>query len=207
MLNLHHEKYAAPHRISRNPSRLCNCAGLGAFIAAFEPARVGEGRIIPPHRSVRFNSDITHNDGLLAASISRRDGIGYDMAVAAINENVIKIKTVLANGETLEVGRVGKLSASQNGALLFCPENDNIASLRFRGLPEVVTARNDENVVFDNEVEVDSKPGNIVYIPIHKAIIRVAAAIAILFGVGILCSTPNIIDDTTIMASLNPGQP
>lgn len=179
--------------------------GLGAFIAAFEPARVEEGRIIPPRRSVRFNSDITHNDGLLAASISRRDGIGYDMSVAAINENVFKIKTLLADGDTLNVGRVGTLCSADNGALLFSPDDDNIASLRFRGLPEVVTAVNEGNIFYDNSVVDDSKKENIVYIPVHKAIIRIAAAVAILFGVGILCSTPNILDDTTIMASLNPG--
>lgn len=179
--------------------------GLGAFIAAFEPARVEDGRILPPCRLVRFNPDIIHNDGLLASSIARREGIGYDMAVASINENVVSIKTQLAAGGRLTVGRVGCLSASGNGTLAFYPDEDNIASLRFRGLPEVVFDTEAAPGAADECGVETYRRSNIIYVPVHKAIIRAAVSIALLVGVGLLCSTPNIVDDTAIMASLNPG--
>ena len=64
--------------------------GWGAFIAQYQPASFTEdGQMLPPSRLIGFNASISHQDGLLASSVMRREKISYD---AASNKNIITNK-------------------------------------------------------------------------------------------------------------------
>lgn len=90
--------------------------GLGAFIAHYEGAVLStdEGIITPPRREVGLNPSITHNDGLLAGSVSRREGVSYEAALAMIAGDVAAMRARLeAEGELLIDG-VGTLTRPES---------------------------------------------------------------------------------------------
>ena len=61
--------------------------GFGAFIGNIQSAKEDTtGQLLPPCRVLGFNNAITHNDGVLANSIMRRDGVSYEKAVS-INDD------------------------------------------------------------------------------------------------------------------------
>lgn len=99
--------------------------GLGAFIAQYESACFDKScsSILPPRRNIAFNESISHNDGLLATSISRRENVSYNAAMRIISEGVAGIQSAIHDKGTAEIGRIGTLSPnSQGDALLFIPD-------------------------------------------------------------------------------------
>lgn len=85
--------------------------GLGAFIAHYEGAVLSaeEGYITPPRREVGLNPSLTHNDGLLAGSVSRREGISYEAALDLIAGDVAAMRARLAAEGQLLIEGVGTL--------------------------------------------------------------------------------------------------
>ena len=67
--------------------------GWGAFIANCSPARYDADREVMerPHRSIGFNASVSHNDGLLAQSLLRREGMDYDEAMRFIADTSSRI--------------------------------------------------------------------------------------------------------------------
>lgn len=69
--------------------------GLGGFVANYRSAEVNHMHktISPPSKSILFNRNLHHNDGLLIGHISKRKDIGYKDAEALTvkyTENIIK---------------------------------------------------------------------------------------------------------------------
>ena len=57
--------------------------GFGAFLCNYEAAHFDERRrdvILPPARHLAFNRMIADSDGLLAWSVSKRDGVSFEEA-------------------------------------------------------------------------------------------------------------------------------
>lgn len=98
--------------------------GFGSFIATTLPALVDESRelFMPPARYISFNSEITHNDGLIAASIARRDNISFEAASAAVDKAVELIRHEIATYGTITFPSVGTLKADTQGLITFTPD-------------------------------------------------------------------------------------
>lgn len=167
--------------------------GWGALVAHHMPATAIGSSINRPSRLIGFNPSITHNDALLATSLSRRHGIDYDSACRIIDDNVTIMKRQIASGSEVPFGRLGIFSIDENGKTRFEPTVHNEVGDEFFGL---------SNVEFETLAQVNA-PNAILSKPIFtRKGIKVAASVAALIGMGILLSTPIIVDKSTQTASL-----
>lgn len=62
--------------------------GLGGFITHYKPAIIqsSSGKIMPPTAEVGFNPALRTNDGLLAGSLARKEGLTYNAALEKVQE-------------------------------------------------------------------------------------------------------------------------
>lgn len=95
--------------------------GLGAMIAVSESARIDEETmtLIPPRRRISFNSTLKEDDGLLAHSVARREGISFEegrIRAKAMTDDFIR--TLRCAGES-EAGTFGRFALTDGGTLLF----------------------------------------------------------------------------------------
>lgn len=177
--------------------------GFGAFISSYKPASIDtvNHTIMPPHRAISFNAELTHDDGLLASSYARALSIPYTAAVAAINEDVEFIKSVLNDGGEFRIGLLGNIHVENNSQLIFSPESSTFTSAGLKGISLEVKAK-EELPVAVTELQAPTRYNR----TIHR-IMRYAAMLVILFGVGIVLSTPltsNTESSNVIQASLCP---
>lgn len=166
--------------------------GWGAFIASYMPARVCGGMLMPPARVVGFNPDVNHNDGVLATSVARREGIGYDTASAAAVAAVARLRELYDVAGQLTVPRIGTFRRTAEGAMTFVPADleDSIAGMIYRGLPSVEIGA--EEIISDNDAVEAGR--SVAALSGLRAFGRVAAAVAVLLGLGITLSTPIAVD-------------
>ncbi|MEE0979591.1 MAG: hypothetical protein UH625_09320 [Muribaculaceae bacterium] len=158
---------------------------LGAFVIQHIPAEyVAEsGLMLPPRKRVLFNPELTHTDGILASSISRKNKISYEQAVAFVTEQVAAIKNALAEPDaSLNAGNIGSLTRQDHGAITLQPKSPFFASPSLYGLEplHVTTVEQREQCL-----KPERKP---VFRPIN--LIRVAASIILLVAIGFLTTTP-----------------
>lgn len=165
--------------------------GFGAFIAHCEPATIAaDGRLIPPLRSISFNSAVCHNDGLLATSIMRREGISYDAALKLIQEEVSALKVQLSENGEVELGNLGKFV--DYGSISFEPKAiANIMPSSFFGFSALAIEPivKEEECFELSDFNEDEKP-TIIRMPVWKNIARIAASIVILVVLAFVLSTP-----------------
>lgn len=172
--------------------------GWGAFIANYDSAAYDEERslLTRPCRTIGFNAGVTHNDGLLAQSLVRREGLSYDEAMRFINDSVAAFGKQLLKGSEVSMGRLGYFCRREDRYNEFVPFNDLEASDKFYGLADVeiqtITALERARL----EADLDQRPAAIVAergLFARKAI-RVAASVAVVLGLGLMLSTPIIVD-------------
>ena len=163
--------------------------GWGAFIANYTPAAYcedGSDVFARPCRSIGFNSSVNHNDGLLAQSLVRREGISYDAAMRLISDSVTAFRRQLEKGGEVSMGSVGYFRRVDGRYNEFVPNIQSVTLLEqeenVNELPAVPTRRNEF---------------------VRKAT-RVAASVAVLVGLGIVLSTPIIVDRNHDTASMAP---
>ncbi len=117
--------------------------GLGAILAHGAEARYDDaaGRWVAPRRVLSFNPLLSRTDGLLAASVARRDKISIDKAAALVADIVTDMRRELESTGHLSLGHVGSLTATIHGTLAF--ETADIAWLspRHLWLPTVNVSR------------------------------------------------------------------
>lgn len=176
--------------------------GIGALIACNAPAYIDKelGCIFPPKRNITFNPNINHNDGLLATSMARRGCLTYDNAVTLMNEEIDLMRhQIEAHGE-YAIGRLGSLHRNTEGTLIFEPFASTLISPRLCGM-RPVKAR---PITIENVEEI---PAESVILPVgssrlsFRGILKIAASIILLIGLGITISTP-IIENTPDFAGI-----
>lgn len=171
--------------------------GWGAFIAQYQPAQLDavKGIINPPTRCVVFNASVTHNDGLLITSITRRESITYDEATKAIANEVEVMRYQLEHDKEVALGHIG-VFRKVDGTMIFEPLISNFISSEFMGLPSVKISEL-SSTIKDTEIEADikRKKKDVIYLPISRNIFKAVASFAILIGLGITLSTPIILDE------------
>ncbi len=163
--------------------------GIGAFVATRQSAQYDEvtGRFMPPARLISFNPAITHDDGLLASSISRRQKISFEQARESVSEEAELMRRRLKAEGSLNVTRVGTLLRHSDSRLDFRPHHSWLMSL-----PAVVCQQATHKPAFEivkPDVD-DEKSVAIVRVPLHFRRLRAAVAAMVIFLIGFALSTP-----------------
>lgn len=173
----------------------------GAFIANYQPAHFdSQNRLLPPMRTISFNSSLVHDDGLLASSIVRRESLSYDKALNIINDEVNTMRHQFNVQGIIMLGHLGTFTKNDEGSMIFEPIVNSSATASLYGLPivNVVSvlsqAQQDANIL-------DNKKSDTIYLPIRRSWTRIAASIAIILGLGFTLSTP-MINDQVHQASM-----
>ena len=165
--------------------------GLGAVIAYTVSAKVGEDGcyITAPGRTFSFNSMLTHNDGMLTASLARARAISFDVARSVIANGVEQMRRELAAKGRLSLGCVGALVMTDD-ILSFEPGRSNVLSPVTMWLPQI-KLRQLGDIAREREAIAEAsnrKKGRI--LTYAARIGRVAASLALLLALGAILSTP-----------------
>ena len=182
--------------------------GWGAFIANYDASRYdGQvGIMSRPRRTIGFNTNVSHNDGLLAQSLMRREGIGYNAAMKFIADSVTTFRQQLSMDSEVSMGRLGYFRRNEGRFIEFVPFYHANGSDQFYGLGDLViqdvaTLERDA-VVTEEPTAIVPKERNLFF---RKAV-RTAASVAVLLGLGVLLSTPILVDrEQQSMASMAPA--
>ena len=94
-------------------------------------------RMFAPSRVFTFNPALSHNDGVLASSIARAEGISYDAAGRMLEAATSEMRSRLDAEARLGLGRVGTLMRNADGSVRFAPGSLEVLSPGVMWLPEV----------------------------------------------------------------------
>lgn len=161
--------------------------GIGALVVQWFPAVLSpvDGSICAPRRTLVFNPALTHDDGLLSASIARREGISHDRASQILADELASLTRCLDTDGMVSLGSLGRLTRLDGRRLVFtvgngaqlCPETYGLETAHTR-----LTTPNEE-IVYPEDERVLHQPRWIHHL-------RVAAMIAVLLLIGVVSSTP-----------------
>lgn len=184
--------------------------GWGAFIANYDASTYDATKSVMarPRRSIGFNASVSHNDGLLAQSLMRREGIGYNAAMKFIADSVTTFRQQLSLDSEVSMGRLGYFRRNEGRFIEFVPFYHANGSDQFYGLgdleiKDVATLERDATAAEEESVAaIVLKERNL----FSRKAIRTAASVAVLLGLGVLLSTPIIVDrEQQSMASMAPA--
>ena len=184
--------------------------GWGAFIANYDVSTYDASKSVMarPRRSIGFNASVSHNDGLLAQSLMCREGIGYNAAMKFIADSVTTFRQQLSLDGEVSMGRLGYFRRNEGRFIEFVPFYHANGSDQFYGLgdleiKDVATLERDAMAAEEEPVAaIVPKERNL----FSRKAIRTAASVAVLLGLGVLLSTPIIVDrEQQSMASMAPA--
>lgn len=187
--------------------------GLGAFVSRHIPATVSDDytSITPPSREIGFNASLSHDDGTLIGSITRREGVSYECARAAVEREVELIHRRLHNEGTLELPRIGSLSLASHGAIEFTPGKENsVATLPYSGLfsltvsPVRTSAPAEAPTILHVDTTMEEEPETAPRRPWIMPALKYAASAAVFVGACLTLLTP-ISPARFDLASLQPS--
>ena len=101
--------------------------GFGAFLGTPSPAQLDteSEMIYPPTKTISFNAQLQSNDGLLANAIAVEQQTSYEQAVRLVHKAVVRWKSMLHDGKTIELDRIGKLHFNSEKNVVFMPSTDH----------------------------------------------------------------------------------
>lgn len=170
--------------------------GFGAFVMQTDSASfdASTGCFMPPCRQVGFNAEVRHDDGMLAASVARREGVSYDVARKLIDNDIAMLRSRLTGSGMAILPRLGRFDISADGRLVFSPDEvHDTVNWCYAGLrPVAVSAMISEAV--DSAVEEHPAILNVPFRHNVARWARVAASVALLVGLGAVLSTPVLVD-------------
>lgn len=189
--------------------------GFGAFIAQYTNSHndFSSATFTTPERNVSFNASITHNDGLLANSISKKASMPYIEALNVIEHGITVCKQALNDNSEVPFGHLGYFFNNSEGHMEFMPfhhenANDNFFGLRSFSFPTLAELAKVNEVVDENLYTAAAAS-----IPARKnwfgyKAIQIAASLIVLVCLSIALTTPIIVDQPSHqMASLNVPAP
>lgn len=91
--------------------------GLGAFILNKE---ANSDRLSPPFYKLSFNSQLIHDDGILASHIQQVKNISYDKALSEIQQAVQDIKQDILSNVEVACGNLGVFTL-ENNIIVYTP--------------------------------------------------------------------------------------
>lgn len=180
--------------------------GWGSFIANYSTAHYNDEQAVMEHprRDIGFNASASHNDGLLAQSLMRRDGMSYDEAMRFIADSVSAFRQQLAKNCDVSMGRLGYFRNNADQHVEFVPSMGNYICDCFYGLTDL-----DIKTVTILEQELNEQEFARTIVPERRHLFsrkaaQIAASAVALIGLGILLSTPIIVDRNHDTASMTP---
>ena len=185
-------------------------SGLGAFVAQYEPARISSDglTLLPPCRSLVFNGAVSHDDGLLAGSVARREGVSYEMARGIVEQEVELLLRRIDMEGSVVIPRVGKLERNPNAmAPIFFPDMGQgaIVNAMYAALPRLtlgVASAQEEKEAAILEVASLSRGKRIMQQ--LKPMVKYAASVALLLAAGTILTTPSLVERRSVdQASLS----
>lgn len=183
-------------------------SGLGAFVAQYEPARLSSDglTLLPPSRSLVFNSVVSHDDGLLVGSVARREAVSYEAARLMVAQEVELLLRRIDMEGSVAIPRVGRMERNEKTlAPLFIPDlgKGAIVNAMYAALPRltVASAVKEQSVdVFEDEA---LSRGRRIMQRI-KPVAKYAASVLLLLAVGATLSTPSLVERRVVdQASLS----
>lgn len=104
--------------------------GWGALVVQHTPAVIdADNGILPPRRWISFNSQLTHNDGLLAHSLMQERHCSYDAAMVLINDEVHRWRKQLSCGDVVQWDNIGSFSSQEQGTTLFVEDTQAVVNV------------------------------------------------------------------------------
>lgn len=163
--------------------------GFGCFVAQSKPSWRKGDLFMPPVREIAFNTAISHNDGLLANSLTRKHCITFGAAVEMIADSVAAFHKQLDRGLELPFGSIGHITKGKEGNLVFTPRSHELAIGSFYGL---------KPFEFPLLSTLQASEDNIAHKPQQSKLqsflsakaVEVAASILIIVGLGMVFSSP-----------------
>jgi len=133
------------------------------------------GMLTPAYNEVCFNASIKTDDGLLAHSVSRREGIAFEQARMLVATESGAMLDALNSDRELVLGHIGTLSITEDNVIFFKPYEEN----KMWCQPLVVP----QKTVIAKHQQVITRQQNYYTVRIPKCVIRYAAMFAVLlFG-------------------------
>lgn len=109
----------------------------------------------PPAKTILFNKNLVHNDGLLATALMEREGLGFDAALKLIEDYVGYCRAMLQAKNRLELKHLGLFYIDAEQTLRFEPEADvNFLVDSFGLAPVLVHALEAEEKIRPSETPV-----------------------------------------------------
>ena len=118
--------------------------GIGALVAGYRPAEINRARkaIYPPSKSLVFNRNLRHDDGLLTTGMAGELKTGYDQAKQFVEKLAGEITSALDAGGKYPLEGLGYFYTDNRQSILFHPELSENLMLDSYGL-SFVTYRAD----------------------------------------------------------------
>jgi hypothetical protein len=122
--------------------------GLGAFISAYKPAQIDElsGEMMPPSREVSFEPRIRNNDGLLAGTIAREEGISLTQAYQELENEREEMIYQLDKGEKVILENLGVLYYNTDREISFSSSGKDNLLLDAYGLETASLEKEPEEI-------------------------------------------------------------
>ncbi|MCH2043120.1 MAG: SPOR domain-containing protein [Saprospiraceae bacterium] len=110
--------------------------GIGGFVSTYESANIHfmEAQIYPPSKTIKFDPNLTDNDGLLVNYIVQNEKLTYKKAYDEVKAFVGRVENVLKEQSFIEFEAIGKLYWDSEKQLAFKNQGTNFRLESF-GLP------------------------------------------------------------------------
>lgn len=167
---------------------------LGGFVVQYRHSAFSTDKktILPPRRSVSFNAELSHNDGLLATSVMSYTNMSYSQSVSHIKEQVeILKKSIKDSVEGFEFGDLGLFYHTPEGSFEFKPKDVGckispqlfgLDTLNFPPLVKLQENKDDGNSTV--------RKADTIYIPLSKGFFKRISAVVAVVIVIMLIATP-----------------
>ncbi|MDR1121610.1 MAG: SPOR domain-containing protein [Dysgonamonadaceae bacterium] len=178
---------------------------FGGFVVNYEPAKCSSPRKVfePPVYTVGFNSELSHNDGLLVNTLMRLEKINYKTAQTRLRQFANHIQSTLNTTGEINFPEIGKLTTSSDGEIEFSPAKSTLSNASMYGFANFYMPSLKE--LETNLHEMQQEDTSVIRISISKRLLKfVACAAAIVFAF-LMISTPldNVRIPTQYAAILN----
>ncbi len=179
---------------------------FGGFVGSYQSAVIIEdsGIIKPPHKEIIFNKALSHNDGLLINTYSRRFEISYAEAEREVSSFVDELLAKVSKGEIVQVAEIGVFRADLLGNIYFIQsEGTNFLAESFgfdslHLMPLTLSERNSQRFESRRKVFVRM-------IANRRVAATVAAAVAMfLFSTEILVKDVNSYSYGSLLSDFTP---
>ncbi|GBU07431.1 cell division protein [Bacteroidales bacterium] len=165
---------------------------LGAFVVQDSKASCADdsGVFVPPMRSLGFNSELKHNDGLLSGSLMKERNISFEESNLLIEQFCDYFKKEIYTRGNIEIQSVGKFNYSQEKKLIFTPSSEPSSNASFYGFSNFYLSplTQIEIPVFINTEK--AKTSTNLWLQVGQKIISATASVAAVIIVFLLLSSP-----------------